>query len=164
MPSLGPSIRAITLISLTGPKALIFAYPAADPVDALNAIPDITGDNTMEMLFGDRNGLLTCLSGGFDNSTIPVSYTTVEPLTSRIYSNPNDGYFSVKITCREELQANLRITDMRGTIVYELAGMNLQPRDHITELNLTNELVSGVYLLEMITTAGNHREKLVIRK
>jgi len=150
---------------LDGPKGtLIYAYPAADPVDALNAIPDITGDSTMEMLFGDRNGLLTCLSGGFDSTIIAVRYSVTEPLTFKIYSNPNDGNFSVKITCREELQANLRITDMRGTVVYEWAGLNLETGDHIAELNLTNELVSGVYLLEVTTAKGSHREKLVIQK
>lgn len=150
---------------LDGPEGSILnSYPAADPVDALNAIPDITGDNTMELMFSDRNGLLTCLSGGFDSTTIAVRYTVIEPLTFKIYSNPNDGYFSVKITCREELQANLRITDMRGMVVYEWAGLNLETGDHVAELNLTNELTSGVYLLEVTTAKGSHREKLVIQK
>ena len=85
-------------------------------------------------------------------------------LTCNIYSNPSDGNFSVKITCREYLHADMRITDMRGTIVYEWQGLYLEPGDHLAELNLANRLVSGVYLLEIITEAGNHRDKLVIQK
>ncbi|MHC5003871.1 MAG: choice-of-anchor D domain-containing protein, partial [Planctomycetota bacterium] len=38
------------------------AYPT--PVDAITAIPDITGDGSWEMVAGGRNGLVTCISGG----------------------------------------------------------------------------------------------------
>ena len=38
------------------------AYPEA--VDAINAIPDVTGDGSMEMVAGGRGGLVRCFSGG----------------------------------------------------------------------------------------------------
>ncbi len=34
------------------------------PVDAIAAIPDITGDGSWEMIVGGRNGLVTVYSGG----------------------------------------------------------------------------------------------------
>jgi len=44
------------------------------PVDALNSIPDIVGDGTMEMVAGGRNGNVYCYSGGFDE------YVAIEDL------------------------------------------------------------------------------------
>ena len=37
-------------------------------VDAINSIPDVVSDNSMEMVAGGRNGKLTCISGGLDAS------------------------------------------------------------------------------------------------
>ncbi|MBD3218241.1 MAG: choice-of-anchor D domain-containing protein, partial [candidate division Zixibacteria bacterium] len=46
----------------SGEELYSVAFPSA--VDALNAIPDITGDESMEMVAGGRNGQLYCFSGG----------------------------------------------------------------------------------------------------
>jgi len=35
-------------------------------VDAINAIPDVVADGSMEMVAGGRNGRVTCISGGLD--------------------------------------------------------------------------------------------------
>ena len=37
-----------------------------EAVDAINSIPDVVNDGSMEMLVGGRNGKLTCISGGLD--------------------------------------------------------------------------------------------------
>jgi PKD repeat protein len=37
-------------------------------VDAINSIPDVVGDGSMEMLVGGRDGLVTCFSGGLNAS------------------------------------------------------------------------------------------------
>ncbi len=36
----------------------------SEPVDAISSLPDIVGDKSMEMIVGDREGHLTCYSGG----------------------------------------------------------------------------------------------------
>ncbi|NIP44455.1 MAG: choice-of-anchor D domain-containing protein, partial [candidate division Zixibacteria bacterium] len=46
----------------SGEELYSVSFPA--PVDALNAIPDITGDASMEMVAGGRYGQLYCFSGG----------------------------------------------------------------------------------------------------
>lgn len=46
-------------------------------VDAINSIPDVVNDGSMEMVAGGRNGKLTCISGGLDagvNPSIPIIY------------------------------------------------------------------------------------------
>ena len=75
---------------------MLNTYPSDAPVDAINAIADITGDHSMEMLFGDRNGLLTCLSGGYDSTTIAVNSIPVESVDFMIFPNPNDGLLASK--------------------------------------------------------------------
>ncbi len=52
------------LDGITGSELAVIPYGEA--VDAINAIPDVVNDNSMEMVAGGRNGKLTCISGGLD--------------------------------------------------------------------------------------------------
>ena len=52
------------LDGITGSELAVIPYGQA--VDAINAIPDVVNDNSMEMVAGGRNGKLTCISGGLD--------------------------------------------------------------------------------------------------
>jgi len=54
-------------------------------VDAINSIPDVVSDNSMEMVAGGRNGKLTCISGGLDAS--PPN----DPPTPPIITGPSIG-------------------------------------------------------------------------
>jgi len=45
-----------------------------EAIDAIAAIPDITGDGSMEMVVGGRNGLLTCFSGGLNGSILSAHF------------------------------------------------------------------------------------------
>jgi len=47
-----------------GSELSVIGYGEA--VDAINAIPDVVADGSMEMVAGGRNGKLTCISGGLD--------------------------------------------------------------------------------------------------
>lgn len=144
--------------------SVLESYPSDDAVDAIGAIADITNDNSMEMLFGDRSGFLTCLSGGFDSATIAVKHIEKEKLSFGIYSNPNDGLFSLKVTTSQTLKADLVIYDMEGRIVYQVSDLNYPAGISITELNLTNSVKAGVYITEIKSDNGIVREKLIIRK
>lgn len=56
-------------------------------VDAINAIPDVVADGSMEMVAGGRNGRLTCISGGLDAAepNNPPSIPTIDgPSTGSI--------------------------------------------------------------------------------
>jgi len=57
-------------------------------VDAINAIPDVVADNSMEMVAGGRNGRLTCISGGLDAAqpNNPPSIPTIDgPAVGSVY-------------------------------------------------------------------------------
>jgi hypothetical protein len=48
-----------------------------EAVDAINSIPDVVNDGSMEMIAGGRNGKVNCISGGLDagvNPTVPIIY------------------------------------------------------------------------------------------
>ena len=49
-----------------GDEIEVIAYGEA--VDSISAIPDVTGDGSMEMVAGGRDGLVTCFSGGLNAS------------------------------------------------------------------------------------------------
>lgn len=50
---------------LNGVDGSVLASAAyGEAVDAINAIPDVVNDGSMEMIVGGRNGKLTCVSGG----------------------------------------------------------------------------------------------------
>jgi len=52
-------------------SALTNPLSYGEAVDAIAAIPDVTGDNSMEMVVGGRNGKVTCYSGGLNSSVSP---------------------------------------------------------------------------------------------
>ena len=64
--------RAYFLDGVTGAELESVFYGEA--IDAIAAIPDITGDGSMEMVAGGRNGLLTCFSGGLNSSALSADF------------------------------------------------------------------------------------------
>ncbi len=44
----------------------IHSFNFSEAVDGIGAIPDITGDGSMEMVAGGRDGKLYCYSGGIN--------------------------------------------------------------------------------------------------
>lgn len=142
---------------------IISTYPSGGPIDALNAIPDIAGDSTMEMLFGDRDGYLTCLSGGFDSTIIAAESISVGQFSVNIFPNPNNGSFAIKITTDLITDANINVSDLQGRIVYAYKA-NLYQGENIIECNLNAaQITSGIYFIELSTTNGTKREKMIIK-
>jgi hypothetical protein len=43
---------------------ILYSMGTGTPVDAIGAVPDVTGDNSKEMVIGGRNGSVRCYSGG----------------------------------------------------------------------------------------------------
>jgi len=142
---------------------ILVSYEALEAVDALNAIPDIVGDTTMELLFGDRNGLLTCLSGGYDTTTYPVGVPPVESISLLIYPNPSKGVFQLQVISYGEADADFRIIDPQGRTVKEINCVHLDRGITILDFNLDPMVAPGLYLLECRTGNGIRREKLIIR-
>lgn len=144
--------------------AILNTYPSDAPVDAIGAMPDIVGDNSKEMLFGDRNGLLTCLSGGYDSTTIAVSYFPSTPFEFSIFPNPNNGSFRIRMMSQELMDASLRVADIQGRTIQELSSVHFDQGVSSVELTLMDGLKPGLYFLEARTHKGSFREKLILRR
>ncbi len=142
---------------------ILESYPADIAIDALNAIPDIVGDSTMELLFGDRNGLLTCLSGGYDTTSIPVGIHRIETFSLSLFPNPSNGTFQAQVTSYDGTKADIRIIDSQGRVVDEMLNGELYRGINLLNFNLQGKAVPGIYILEVSVNNSNKRVKLVIR-
>jgi len=95
------------------------SVPVSTPVDAINAIPDIVGDSTREMVFGGRNGLLSCLSGGYDTST--VSIPTLQDLSQQhlvtVFPNPVNDQMNIRVNLDQQAFIKLELYDFSGRYI-----------------------------------------------
>ena len=141
---------------------ILSTTPAYAAVDALNAIDDIVGDGTREVLFGDRNGLLRCISGGYDTTSVAVVNPGLLPTSFLIYPNPNKGNFQVRIVSDISTTASFRMLDLSGRLMKEFPSETLNKGINTLNFNLTNKLIPGIYYLEALTEKGFLREKVVV--
>lgn len=137
------------------------AMPVPTPVDAITAIPDIVGDGTMEMVLGGRNGLVACLSGGYD-TTSPVAIPPMTDLTLtdavRIYPNPVSDHLTIKTELNQPSAVKLELYDLSGRFVC-LIGEGLYPAGETTfswnRRSANGQWVKpGIYSLKAAT--GSH--------
>ena len=137
--------------------------PAA--VDALNAIPDIVGDSTMEMVVGDRDGLVWCLSGGYDTTSttgIPANHHPDEQLSAKIFPNPSNGIFKVLVFCRDEENLSFRLTDLQGRSNGELPDKRFSSGCHEIPFDVRTLGAAGVYILEIHYSKGTIMKKIIL--
>ncbi|MBN1197775.1 MAG: VCBS repeat-containing protein, partial [Bacteroidales bacterium] len=93
--------------------------PASDAVDALNAIPDIVGDLSMEMVLGARNGIVTCFSGGYDSTYIgePDPALPPENILLTVYPNPFREQLNIHIELDHQASVKMELVDMTGRFI-----------------------------------------------
>ena len=133
------------------------------PVDALNAIPDIVGDGTMEMVTGGRNGLLTCYSGGVkiwvgdDNKNIENSTITCFP-------NPFNEYTTISFQLKEGKHVSISIIDLSGKKINTLINSELNSGNHEITWDGKDQFGSfvkpGFYICEIATYDGRVTKKI----
>jgi len=94
--------------------SIIHSFDYGEPIDALQSIPDITGDQSMEIVVGGRNDKIMAYSGGIANTPDtyqigfivkeaselmpPVAFAkiTISPLAKVIYTN-QEGVSSISL-------------------------------------------------------------------
>jgi len=144
----------------------IKTVPVSNAVDAINAIPDIVGDSTMEMVVGDRDGKILCLSGGYDTTTtttgIPPGYLMEDRISVKIFPNPSNGIFKVQVICKEEENLSFRLTDLQGRSTEELVNTHFASGIHEIPFDLRTIKPAGVYILEVQHDQGNIRKKIIL--
>jgi len=134
-------------------------------IDAINAIPDIVGDETMEMVIGGRSGQVYCYSGG---TGLHVGIEDNEELVgsdiSNVYPNPFSDQTTISFQIDQESFVTLKIYDLSGKVVSTLISQNLTSGNHSVIWNGKNisneELPSGFYVYEISTNKGDLRRKI----
>jgi hypothetical protein len=144
--------------------------PFSTPVDAISAIPDITGDFSMEMVAGGRNGKLNCYSGGL-NAATGISEPAVggKRLQASCHPNPfmpaTGQHLSIQYSLPESAAVSLEIFDVRGKMVYAEEVGNKQNGLHVAGWNGCGDkrqpLSAGLYFCRI--TAGNYTASLKIQ-
>lgn len=99
--------------------ATLASTPVPSPVDAINAIPDIVGDESKEMVLGGRNGLVACLSGGYDTSTVSVSPSQdiVRQHVVTVFPNPVNDQLNIRVNLDQQAFVKLELYDFSGRYI-----------------------------------------------
>jgi hypothetical protein len=135
------------------------------PVDALDAIPDIVGDNSMELVAGGRNGGLICLSGGYDSTLIAIpGPISADQFQVMVYPNPASDELFIEMILPRSSGITLRITDIAGREIYTRVLPVLSGGNHIVELR-RDEIPgeSGAYILTVDGGSFSAHQKLILR-
>lgn len=141
------------------------SFNYSTPVDAINAIPDIVGDETMEMVIGGRNGRIYCYSGGIGLGVGVDEIGDLENQDLSInYPNPFSDQTTISFNLEEKSLVTLRIYNLNGTVVSTLINNHLPSGKHTATWNGRNtsgkELPAGFYIYEISTNKGDLRRKI----
>jgi len=77
------------------------------------------GDSTREMVFGGRNGLLSCLSGGYDTSTVSIP-TLQDPSQQHlvtVFPNPVNDQMNIRVNLDQQAFIKLELYDFSGRYI-----------------------------------------------
>ncbi|MDZ7741403.1 MAG: choice-of-anchor D domain-containing protein [Bacteroidota bacterium] len=123
------------------------------PIDAINSIPDIVGDESMEMVTGGRDGKIYCYSGGL-NAAVGIQNTNagLQEISFDASPNPFRSETNIMIRLDEESQVKIEVYSLDGNIVNKLysgslpAGKNSLVWEGTDQQD--NKLTPGFYLIK----------------
>jgi sugar lactone lactonase YvrE len=138
------------------------------PVDALDAIPDIVGDNSMELVVGGRNGGVVCLSGGYDSTLISVQEGRQDHARFvKIYPNPCEDVLHVALNLRKDSDVSVDITDIHGRKVSSVKLKDLEKGAHGIDINRSrfdgNQIQGGIFFLSVTSGGQTQHLKVILR-
>jgi hypothetical protein len=118
----------------------LFSTPYSSPVDAISGLPDIVGDETMEMVVGGRDGRLICYSGGVNLAVdIQSPFNDFDQLSATCYPNPFNAAAGeqnkISYSLNEGGHVVIQLFDSRGTCVKTLNNAPKQKGIHVVEWN-----------------------------
>ena len=103
----------------------------------------------------------TTLSGGVGRLADDATVSADDMSAFSVYPNPNRGVFTVSFDATTSGSVALRLFDMNGRNV-EFRTLEAQEGTNSFELDMTDRLPSGLYLLQVAQGASLHSTKLVV--
>jgi outer membrane protein assembly factor BamB len=103
-----------------------------EAVDALNSIPDITGDGSYEMVGGGRDGAVNCYSGGI-HSLVGVPdrpRVLVESFHSTAWPNPSAGPVNIGFYLPNDQHVMVEIYSASGRLINTVFEADLSKGEH----------------------------------
>ncbi len=135
------------------------------PIDAINAIPDIVGDGSMEMVAGGRNGKVYCYSGGLGLQVGLNQNMEKEAASSYNYPNPFIEQTSISFDLEETTQVQMYIIDISGKQVKTLLNQEMSRGEHEVVWKGDGDggqlLPTGFYFYEIKTQHSRIRRKMI---
>jgi len=154
---------------LNGPNGEILKETGSStPIDALDAIPDIVGDSTMEAVIGGRNGAVYCLSGGYDSTIISVKPGVAGLLQKiKVFPNPCPDKLNIAYRLQQASTVTIEITDITGKVLYSRILEEKKPGTHIMTVDRNqifgNLETETVCILKFGSSETTERVKVVFQ-
>lgn len=135
-------------------NSILFEADFKTPVMAIQAIPDINSDGSMEMVAGGQDGKLVCFSGG-NNALVGVEnlfQRNQKQIVHGSYPNPFSIKTSIFFDLEKEGQISINILDNTGRNIVHLSNQFFEKGRHSVEWYLQNEpnLDNGIYFYNII--------------
>ena len=174
-----------TLTAIPGTRTYIAGYRYYGPIQALGSGAAVTYDDgqTWTSLGSSSNGYLTIQftapdagwyvrayiepavedtwydgTGRYVGSPLATRATSAQVITADIFPNPSaSGVFTVRLPATAGPVSAVRVLDALGRVVYQAASLSANQR-----LDLSRQ-PKGVYSLEMQTSSGVVRRKLLVQ-
>ncbi len=134
-------------------------------IDALCSIDDICRDWTMEMVVGDRNGLISCYSGGI-HSNVGIVSEKIQPSNNfKVYPNPSSGQVQIDFDWNKDeiVQIKLVSTLLDTPISLKSHQAKLGANSIVININTAWTFIKpGLYLITISGTSEKLNQKLIL--
>ncbi len=134
------------------------------PVDAINSIPDIVGDVSMEMVAGGRDGMVTCYSGG---PLDPVGFSRIKTANNNleIWPNPFNDILNIQLEIEVVENVTINIYNINGnkiaTPVQTVCSSGTNDFQWNGMTNSGNRISRGIYFVEVIAGQKTFKERII---
>jgi hypothetical protein len=140
----------------------------SEAVDAINSIPDITGDGSFEMVGGGREGAVNCYSGGTNSlASVPGRPDgTVTSFHSSAWPNPASDAVNIGFYLPSARHVKVEIFSAGGKLIGNIFESGLSEGEHQVmwegkDVNGIN-CPAGIYIYR-ITAGKAHSTGMVVR-
>lgn len=139
-----------------------------EAVDAINCIPDITGDGSYEMVAGGREGAVHCYSGGIHSlvSVPEKPYALAPNFHSTAWPNPSSETVNISFYLPNDQHVTVEIYSASGKKIADIYESQLPSGEHQVTWDGCdaggNDCAMGIYLYR-VTAGKAHSSGVMIR-